>query len=210
MSDTKPDLKTAYSLNSPQDSIDLYRSWAKTYDDDFAKANDYQNPARVAGLFAAHGPENTPILDVGAGTGLVGEALATHNLDPVDALDISGEMLEMAMSKGCYRAAIKADLSFPIDIADETYGGVTSAGTFTHGHVGPAALDELIRVARSGALFVLAINGEIYRSAGFADKFAALSGVISDFRIVETQGYGASASADLQKKRSAVAVFRKR
>lgn len=209
MSDDKPDLKTAYSLKTPQDSVNLYREWAATYDDDFAKANDYQNPTQVADLFAEHGRGDGPILDVGAGTGLVGQGLAAHDLGAVDALDISTEMLDVAMSKGCYRAAITADLTGRIDIADATYGGVTSAGTFTHGHVGPDAIDELLRVAKPGALFVLGINGEVYQAAGFADKFAALSGVIRDFQIVKTQGYGAGASVELQKARSAVAVFRK-
>ena len=32
----KKGLKDAYSLKTPQDSIDLYRAWASTYDIDFA------------------------------------------------------------------------------------------------------------------------------------------------------------------------------
>ena len=36
MSTKKPDLDAAYSLDTPEDSIDLYRNWAATYDTDFA------------------------------------------------------------------------------------------------------------------------------------------------------------------------------
>ena len=33
----KKGLKDAYSLKTPQDSIDLYRAWASTYDIDLLK-----------------------------------------------------------------------------------------------------------------------------------------------------------------------------
>ncbi len=210
MADSKPDRDAAYALKTPEDSIELYREWAKTYDQDFAKANDYRNPQLIAELFAKRCDGDTPILDVGAGTGLVGQALAAHGLAPVDALDISPEMLAVAQSKGCYRNTIHADLTGQVGIADTVYGGVISVGTFTHGHVGPEAIDELLRVARSGALFALGINAEFYEADGFAEKFASLKNRIDGFEIVETFGYGKQAKAALQQTRSSVALFRKR
>ena len=210
MSDKKPGLNTAYSLKTPQDSIDLYGNWAATYDEDFALANDYRYPALIAELFAERAQDNMPVLDVGAGTGLVGEGLAAQGVTQVDALDISPEMLDVAMGKGCYRAAIATDLTGPLDIPDETYGGITCAGTFTFGHVGAEAIDELIRIGRSGALYVLGINAGVYESGGFAAKFNQHSAAIRDFEILDTPVYGAGAPADMQKARSSVAVFRKR
>ncbi len=210
MSDSKPDRDAAYALKTPEDSIELYRKWAKTYDQDFAKANDYRNPQLIAALFAKSSDGNVPILDVGAGTGLVGEALAMHGLAPTDALDISSEMLAVAKTKGCYRDTIQADLTKPVNIADSVYGGVISVGAFTHGHVGPEAIDELLRVARSGALFALGINAGVYEAGGFAEKFILLKDKIKNFEIDETFGYGKKAQAELQKTRSIVALFRKR
>ena len=210
MAAKKPDLAAAYALQTPQDSVDLYRKWATTYDEDFAKANDYRNPQLIAELFATGSDNDVPVLDVGAGTGLVGEALSTHGVTPIDALDISVEMLEVAMSKGCYRSAIQADLTGHINVDSGIYGGVISVGTFTHGHVGPEAIDELLRVACCGALFALGINAKVFESAGFAAKFAALEDSIRDFRLVETRGYGAKADAELKKTRSTVALFRKK
>jgi len=207
----KLDLKTAYAVETPQDSIDLYSRWADTYDADFAAKNDYRNPQQVADAFAKRcGVDNLPILDVGAGTGLVGAALAGHQLAPIDAIDISPEMLEVAMAKGCYRASLVADLTQRLDIADAVYGGIVCVGTFTHGHVGPEAIDELIRVARSGALFVLGINAKVYENGGFKAKFAAHSATIRDFEILTFQTYGENASTEMQAARSSVAVFTKR
>lgn len=210
MGNKKPGLNTAYALKTPQDSIDLYRDWAATYDADFATANDYRYPAVVAELFAERFDGAAPVLDVGAGTGLVGEGLARFGVTAVDALDISPEMLSVAMAKGCYRAPIRADLTGPLMIADATYGGLTCAGTFTFGHVGAEAIDELIRIGASGALYVLGINAAVYETAGFKAKFAEFNEMIYDFEILDTPVYGTGAPAELQKARSLVAVFRKR
>ncbi len=206
--DKAPTLATAYAVKTPQDSIELYGRWAKTYDKDFAEKNDYVNPRQIADAFAARATaENAPVLDVGAGTGLVGERLKHHAIQPVDAIDISPEMLDVAMGKGCYRAPIIADLTQPLDIPVGTYGGVVCAGTFTFGHVGAEAIDELIRIAKPGALFVLGINKKVYESAGFKAKFEEFAAGMRGFEILELQGYGARASAEMQASRSSVAVF---
>ena len=89
MSDKKG-LKDAYSLKTPQDSINLYRDWASTYDIDFAKENGYQSPFLIAKYFEKYSYiEDTPILDVGAGTGLIGECMKLSSEQKIDAIDIS-------------------------------------------------------------------------------------------------------------------------
>ena len=84
-----------------------------------------------------------------------------------------------------------------------------SAGTFTHGHLGPAALSALIRFGRPGAVFAIGINAEHFAAMGFADQLAVESaaGTITDLdpRIVDmylpgSEHFGATA---------VVAVFRR-
>ncbi|MFT5638102.1 MAG: putative TPR repeat methyltransferase, partial [Paracoccaceae bacterium] len=60
MSKDKLDLKRAYSLKTPQDSVALYRDWAESYDIGFADRMDYRAPSVVAELFAenAKDPDN--------------------------------------------------------------------------------------------------------------------------------------------------------
>ena len=167
-----PDLEDAYALETPDDNRRLYRDWAESYDEEFAARRGYVYPRRVAETFLEHaGTDDAPVLDVGCGTGLVAEALDGRT---VDGLDISREMLDRAAQKGLYRDLIEADLTADLPIGDSAYGGVVSAGTFTHGHVGPEALAELMRVARPGALCVVGINSEHYESRGFDDELAAL------------------------------------
>ena len=115
----------------------------------------------------------------------------------VDGLDISPEMLAKARSKTApdgspvYRQLIEADLTGPIDIASDTYAGLVSAGTFTHGHVGPDGIAELLRVARPGARCVIGVNSSIFETDGFKDRFDryAADGVIDGLDVQLRQVY---------------------
>ena len=218
-------LADAYALATPQDSRQLYARWAATYESDFVALNQYVIPDRVAEVFAdaagrVDGRVDGPVLDVGCGTGLVAVALvrdaAGDGIDwMIDGVDISPEMLAVSATKirpdgrPLYRELLEADLTAPVDVADGSYAGVVSAGTFTHGHLGPAALSTLIRFGRPGAVFAIGINAEHFAAMGFADHLAAelAAGTIRDLdpRIVEmylpeSEHYGATA---------VVAVFRR-
>ena len=210
MTDKRPDLGSAYALKTPDDSRKLYADWAKTYDAGFAQDMDYQMPRLVALILAETYGGAGPVLDVGAGTGLVVQSLPTRGAMEIDALDISPEMLEVAAGKGLYRRCIEGDLTGRLEIADGSYDALVSAGTFTHGHVGPAALDELLRIARPGAQFVLAINSEHFETQGFAAKFEALTDRLTDLEHRRVNIYGAGTVADHKDDLAHVAVFRKR
>ena len=206
----KKGLKDAYSLKTPEDSINLYKTWASTYDDDFAKQNDYRSPIEIAKYFEKYSnDENTPILDVGAGTGLIGECL---NLDSkeIDAIDISPEMLKIATKKNCYSKIIEADLSKGLSINDNHYGAIVSAGTFTHGHVGPNVLDELIRVTRPGGLFVFTVHSKLFKKAGFDKKLLEIKKSITEPIFHKVDAYGNNPDKDHGSDQVIITVFRKR
>jgi len=208
MTDRKPDLDAALTLTSPGDSLRLYRDWAATYDTSFAEPMGYRLPALVAAAFAAAGGTG-PVVDVGAGTGLVAECLARTGISPVDGVDISPDMLAVAAAKGLYRQTIVADLCQVLPVPAASYCGITSSGTFTHGHVGPEVFDELLRVAASGALFALSINHGVYQSHGFAAKLGELAPEITGLQIDEVPIY-ATPDETHQNQRALIVIFRKR
>ena len=206
----KKGLKDAYSIKTPEDSINLYRSWASTYDSDFAKQNDYRSPLEIAKYFDKYSNnKDTPILDVGAGTGLIGECLNVNSRE-IDAIDISPEMLKIARLKNCYSKIIEADLTKRLLIDDNHYGAIVSAGTFTHGHVGPDVLDELLRVTRSGGLFVLTIHYKLYKKAGFDKKFLEIESSITNPNFHEVYVYGNNPDKDYGSDKVIITVFRKK
>lgn len=210
MSDKKPDLDAAYAVETPEDNRRLYADWATTYDNGFAADMDYQLPRMVGLIFCEAFKGSGPVLDVGAGTGLLAQNIPIRAMIEIDALDVSPDMLAVAAQKGLYRKTIKADLTQPLDISDGVYGAVVSSGTFTHGHVGPDAIDELLRIARPGAIFVLAINAEHFVARGFAAKFAALGSHIEGLQHHDVNIYGANADLEHKDDLASIAVFRKR
>ena len=173
-------LDQAYAVETPDDNIRLYRDWAESYDSAFVAEKGYVYHLRVAELLVRHSSEiNGAVLDVGCGTGIVGVALKNGGIQVVDGIDISPEMIAVSRRKttetgvAVYRNLIEADLTMPVDIPDNSYAGVISAGTFTHGHLGPESLDELWRVAAPGAVCVIGINAKHYDLMGFGEKMAA-------------------------------------
>lgn len=184
-----PDLDAAYALQSPDDNRKLYADWANSYDSGFATPMQYRLPGIVADAYRGDGP----VLDVGAGTGLVGQALSAHGIGPVDGIDISAPMLAVAREKGVYRDLMIADLTQPLDLPFAAYRGVVSAGTFTHGHVGASAIPNLLTVAAPGARFVFSVNKGVFSSGGFEGVLRGLSEHIHDLTVTEVAIYGDAA-----------------
>lgn len=207
MSDPNDDLDAVYGLKTPEDHRRHYDNWADSYDNSFAADMDYRLPERVAAVFAGEGPEG-PVLDLGAGTGLVGVALAALGVGPVDGTDISSGMLRAAAQKAVYRALFEGDILNRLPVADNSYGSAISSGTFTNGHVGPEAIDEVLRVVRPGGLIALSVNAEHWQGAGFAAKLKALKiGSISDFRIVRVRIYGSRAIGPHSEDEAMIVLF---
>jgi SAM-dependent methyltransferase len=209
MSKTPPDLNAAYGLKSSDDNKQLYAEWAGDYDDSFAAREDYQLPAQTARAFVGAGGQG-PVLDVGAGTGLCGAILSGLGVGPIDAIDISAEMLDQAMRKDIYRDAIEADLNDGIPVPRESYSGIVSSGTFTHGHVGPEALNALLRVARHGAQFAISINATHYETMGFDAVLKGFEGThIHNLTLTKVRIYGDLAVGPNKDDQAIIALFEK-
>jgi ubiquinone/menaquinone biosynthesis C-methylase UbiE len=211
MSEKKIGYDDAYSLKTPEDSKKLYKKWAQTYDDDFALSSNYLSPKKISSFFNKHSRNtDTPILDVGAGTGLVGELLYKTGNKKIIGIDISSEMLEQAKLKGCYSSLIEADITKKIPLKNNSIGAVVSAGTFTHGHVGADALDELLRITKPGGLFVLSVNSKIFIKGGFQEKFLRIKNKISSPIFNEFNAHGEHKDKKFNEIIIFASIFRKK
>ncbi len=169
-------LEDAYALVTPEDNRALYRNWASTYDIDFAHRNKYIYPKSIATICASLVDVASPltVLDVGCGTGIVGACLSELlTASSIDGVDISPEMLHAASTKlrvdtkPVYDQLFEADLTKPITFANAKYDVAISAGTFTHGHLGPDALINVLSALRPGGRMVVGINKEHFGANGF-------------------------------------------
>ena len=105
-------------------------------------------------------------------------------------------MLQQAASKqhhgtAVYRDLIEADLTHPLVIDDDTYAGAVSVGTFTRGHVGPAALAEVVRIVRSGGRAAIGINAAHFATADFGHTLEqlVLASTIINLELIEAPIY---------------------
>jgi predicted TPR repeat methyltransferase len=193
-------LEDAYALETPDDNRALYRNWASTYDADFAQRNRYVYPKTIAIICAEIVDTSSPltILDIGCGTGIVGTCLSELiTTSIIDGVDISPEMLHVASTKlrvtnkPVYDQLFEADLTEPILFAEAKYDVAISAGTFTHGHLGPDALINVLSAVRTGGRMVVGINKAHFEANGFetALQAATNSHLISEPEITEVQIY---------------------
>ena len=164
-----------YKLKAGKEVEDYYDEWTveNKYDKDMVDWK-YSGPQETVILFKKYNSKKEiKILDAGCGTGLVGVELKRNGYLNLDGADFSQKMLDL-VPKNIYENLFKIDLNQKVNIADDTYEGITCVGTFTFGHVNPPALDEMIRICKNGSSICFTINIGIYEEYGFDKKIKEL------------------------------------
>ena len=163
------DLKDAKNDNR---LTEVYRDWAKKYDYD----NDHvlgtvSQPKSVNLLSTRLKDKTAKIIDVGCGTGLVGEKLKAKDFIYFDGLDISKDMLSIAKSRG-YRNLFLGSLNKQLPVLDDAYDAAMCIGVFTHGHVSSDGFNELCRIVKPGGYVCFTINEGVFEEYGFKEMIA--------------------------------------
>ena len=182
MSDDALGLDEAYSVKTPEDNKRLYAKWAATYDSSFVDAKQYRYPKAISEVFDQVVTESVVrVLDIGTGTGLTGMYLSRLRTNVVlDGMDISAQMLAQAQLKlrtdgsAVYRALYERDLTRPVPNENAPYEALISSGTFTHGHLGPECLRNLLPLLAHNGWLVVGVNNEHFESRGFAGELDSL------------------------------------
>jgi trans-aconitate methyltransferase len=142
-------LDRARSISNVDEAARLYAEWAPTYDDDVFGGLGFTGSARIAELLAGALADPTdPVVDLGCGTGAVGQRLSQLGVTTIDGIDLSPEMINVAARTGAYRHLTVGDLNAPPHAPNAAYAASVSAGTFTTGHVGPGAVPGLMKLLR--------------------------------------------------------------
>ena len=156
-------------------SREVYEDWAPSYERNLQQDYGYIAPQLAAEAFAAHCPDtDTRILDLGCGTGLVGQALAAHGFRQIDGLDISPKMLDEARAKQIYGELMIGDVTQPIELGGRAYGAAIGVGCFGGGHLGPEHLPGMIDCVQPGGLLVFYINGIPYHEDDYPSHYKSL------------------------------------
>ena len=79
----------------------LYDEWSQTYEQDRVGNLGYTGHLIAARALAEFAPDKAAsIIDIGCGTGLVGQTLKTLDYGHINGIDFSEEMLKVARPKG--------------------------------------------------------------------------------------------------------------
>ncbi len=164
-------LDSAYVLDDPAATQDFYGAWAKTYEREI-KANGYATPDRCADDLAAQVEDpSEPLLDLGCGTGLSGEALRARGFTTVDGTDFSVDMLDHARGKtGVYRDLTLGDLAHPLPATPGQYANMAAVGVFSPGHAPPQTMEMVIHRLPVGGCFVFSLNDHTMEDPSYVAK----------------------------------------
>jgi ubiquinone/menaquinone biosynthesis C-methylase UbiE len=135
---------------SNQDELgELYKDWDE-YESDVIQLAGYVGHLVTTEALLRHlKDKEAKILDAGCGTGLVGDILYRKEYKNIVGVDFSKEMLNRALKKNVYESLRLCDLTQKIKFEDNSFDAIVCAGTFTCGHVGPEALNEMIRITKN-------------------------------------------------------------
>ena len=163
------------NASNTEELMTAYREWAEKYDDDLLGEMGYVAPMIASKLLLSHlEDKGARIMDAGCGTGIVGELLHRDGCVHIDGLDYSPDMLEKAREKQIYQSLNRHDLTKPLDITTNTYDAVISVGTFTCGHVGPEAMNELIRITRPGGGICFTVREQAWEEDGYRTRLRGI------------------------------------
>ena len=161
-----------YSSQNNSELSERYDEWAKDYDKDLSEVFGWIAPKTASDYLAKYVEANSNVLDAGAGTGLVGLALAEHGFQNLTAMDLSEGMLKEARNKNVYKSFDQMTLGEHLDYETNSFDAVITVGVMTLGHAGPESFDELIRITKPQGYIVFTIRTDVYLENGFKEKQA--------------------------------------
>jgi predicted TPR repeat methyltransferase len=187
----------AYSCRTVDELKQFYDGSAPNYDS-FVLDNGYVLPRKVAlkaSLSLSGGPRS--VLDVGCGTGLLGQEIRALKPWKITGVDISAEMLNIAEHRcskhgiRCYEEVIMADMSKRHPFMRDSFDVIVSSGTFTPGHLGPEDLLAMLFYLKDHGSVFVSVNSEHFMDTYFERKLinAHNEGKITKPSFVETAAW---------------------
>ncbi|XP_046385479.1 uncharacterized protein LOC124155574 [Ischnura elegans] len=148
----------------PEHTVKAYDEWADRYELDVNSSN-YSGAISACKAIADYYPlskrNDVKILDVGAGTGMIGSYLKKNYFKNIDALDPSRKMLDKLREKKIYGTIWNDYIGFyQTHIPDGYYDCAVTSGAFTDDHIPVSSVCELVRIVKSGGVICTVIREE--------------------------------------------------
>jgi len=172
--------------------IEAYKVWADAYDKDFSVV--HPNRAEHMAVYleelitkAGMKKENMKILDVAAGTGLVGEELKKRGFKAanITALDLCPDMLNVAKKKNVYGKLVQAPFgsTMPKGMSARSFDCVIMCGGFAAGHIPLSSLHTMARLCKEGGFI---INSMTKQYADFVEEYKEIDKYVQELEDEDT------------------------
>jgi predicted TPR repeat methyltransferase len=182
-------ISTSHNINNLEG---FYADWSNTYDKDVSNCN-YVGPETIVNIltkkFKIHGSK---IIDIGCGNGLLSEYLDKfkYQID-IDGLDFSNEMLDVSRQRNYYTNLFQKDVYTITTDTEYMYDYGISVGMFTHNHVEPRAIKNILHYIVEEGVFVFTVRESYCKEKDFSNYIASLKqeNTITNFEIHDSMKY---------------------
>ena len=155
---------------------DLYKNW-DDYENDVIQLAGYVGHLVTTEALLRHlKNKEAKILDAGCGTGLVGDILYNKEYKNIVGVDFSKEMLNRALKKNVYKSLSLCDLTQKLKFENNSFDAIVCAGTFTCGHVGPEALNEMVRITKNEGYISFTVRKQEWEASPYEKIIKELEG----------------------------------
>lgn len=147
-------LRWICDAKNTEDLAQKYNQWADHYDEQVGQAWS-SVPVAAAYLLAKYRDDKPSlIMDVGAGTGLAGVALASLGFQRLIAVDLSQDMLNQAKQKNIYESLVCCAIDEPQFASLPMVSGMIATGVLAENHAGANELRQLQKKITVGGVVV--------------------------------------------------------
>jgi predicted TPR repeat methyltransferase len=164
-----------------QDTIaELYDGLSSHYEEIYLRAG-WHDPLKCAELAKVcvgdEGAAVGEVLDMGCGTGLVGQYLKERGFSAVVGVDASKGMLEKAREKNAYTELVELFLgkpeTFPENLRDR-FTVITASGILAEGHLDNNVFEEMLLALKQGGSAVFATRTMYLTKYNYIEKMNEL------------------------------------
>lgn len=140
-------------------------------------------------------PRTAVCMDIGSGTGIVGQAMQNAGFTKLHALDVSTNFLDAVRERGFYCEHHNFFLGrgvdqFPAELKNH-FDVITASGVWMPGHMPNAALDDVHVALKVGGVLVTAMRNTMWQNGvaeGYKEKFESLINA-GKFEVVKKENF---------------------
>lgn len=167
--------------NFSQDKIaDHYNELSSHYEEIYLTAG-WHDPLKCAELakeVIGDKAEEAEVLDMGCGTGLVGQYLKERGFKKILGVDASKGMLDRAAEKNSYTELKELFLglpdTYPRELHDR-FDAITASGILAEGHLDNKVFDEMLLSLKTGGYAIFATRTMYLTQYNYADRIRELT-----------------------------------